>query len=783
MQAGHLSTRRNSCDGPLSGLPAFASQVPTGMSRRAQASPQTPMLDADVLGDLIDLNIFDIEKCGKSPQERRLSLMKNFDAIKQQFIESLRQNVDNPYVRHVANRASLSVSEMEQLIASMSMDITKVQRLNLSGTTVAKQSPFHIRSFYSELEDKQTLLADMAWMQSRPSLSKEQLTHDLKILAERSENRLAALHQDPAPHVDTFCVGRGNNMTKYFEYMPNKQSASILFVGQNNGTWQGHYQLAQTSGVLEFGPETAASNHNADLHEAFSVSQVDANHLYQGMVHSQCIHDFPGVAAEVSKVTHGETSGYQIEIAYTFMGEIQLKTVHADKLVIGTGLSQSKNIFYQKGQFFKEDFRPIVGDGAGYLFRSLVQAGYFQPSGRTKSKTPDLDELRQLLSEKYTKNQIELTFKLINRIDQGRALGSQISKADYEQLAQFNTERGFTPLVDGSTFILSDAECAERGKGRQILIWGGGGTAAAAVRRGMFLKDIPKLKVTPESYEKERVNDVLWIARNGFDTLRDGTLAVDAKTTLGQAGKLWDSCELIGIEPREDKIRVLIDRYHRVDNPSDHEQVVMRDIAGAPYPCVAERQVVEVDQLVHNLGQDNRNIEQLFEGIHVAEETIEIVKDPDLDVPLYGTLTGHPNIQFHGAAFVAGSLTRKAGGIMETAIAIENTPPDVGPGSMPLAWATIRAAHLSDSDVHYDAVNATMDFGSVIDKHLAHWGISDSDVREAFLKDVVENRTETRGGITTRTLNRLIDKYDLKGKVTVDGVSMLRPLVIAEAAV
>jgi len=69
-----------------------------------------------------------------------------------------------------------------------------------------------------------------------------------------------------------------------------------------------------------------------------------------------------------------------------------------------------------------------------------------------------------------------------------------------------------------------------------------------------------------------------------------------------------------------------------------------------------------------------------------------------------------------------------------------------------------------------------MDYVAFIDQHLIHWGIFDKAVRKNFLKEVVENRSETRAGITSRKLNELIEKHGLKGVLTVDNVSILRPI-------
>jgi hypothetical protein len=730
-----------------------------------------------LLGDLIDLGIFDVRRFGESPEERRSYLINHSCAARTYFIESLAENIDNPLLQHLMKKTSLNKDEIEKLIAEMPIDDEQIRRINLSDVNVVNQSPFHARSFFSELENKDQFLEDMAWMNSNVLVMQKRFAEELEELDARNTARLRKLHETQVPRYDTVCIGRGNNMTKYWEHMQDKKNQSIIFIGKDGGIWDGHSQLAQMSSILEYEAETAASNYNPRLQEAFGVSHLDARHFYQSLVHSQYIHDFPAVAGEVLKIRNSPVSGYEIQVAYNLEDSRHPKAVHANKLIVGTGLSDSRNALYQKGQFYKNDFESIVGNKAALLYRALADAGYFQHSGKTLNKIPQPADIKKIYKEECTDDQIESIIDVIKQINNGRTLTPLLSKADYERLSTFDPDKGFTPIVDGNAFILSDAECSARGKGRTILAYGGGGTAAACVRRGLFLKDRPSIRLNPESYGK-RVNEVIWIAERGLSALREGTLAVDARTTLEEVGRLWNCCEITSIEPLEagDKLRISIDRYHVVDDISGHEKVVLRRIDGKLHRCVAERKVIEVDQLVNCIGQDNRNIEQIFDGINISAGTAEITKEPNLHVPLYGSIKGHQNIQFHGAASAAGVLNRKYMQAIEPVIKSENTPLDAVPGSMPLSWSSIRASHFSSSGIYYESVNATMDFKAVIDRHLHHWGVSDKDVREAFLKEVVQHRSETGSGITCRKLDELIGRHGLRGVLTIDGVNMLRPI-------
>lgn len=747
------------------------------VSRKSNES--TVSLTSVVLGKLINFGIFDVARYGRSPQERHLYMINNIEEVKEHFIESLKKNLSNPMLQYVMTETKFNLSDLYKLIVEM--PIESISKFNLSDIRIVDQLPFYIRSIYSSLEDKAQFVQDMDWMNPRSLETQQIFKRELALVELGNEKRLLALHNEPAPYVDTLCIGRGNNMTKYWEFMPPEgKDNSTMFIGQNSGIWHETYQLAQRSGVLEYSPDTAASTYNSNILESFNDSQVNAKHLYQSLIHSQLIHQFPGIVGEVTKVTRHPENGYQVQITYNLAGKRYFKTIHVNKLIVGTGLSDSKNIFYQKGQFYKEDFKGIVGDNAPHLFRSLVNLGYFQPSGKSLYKTPQLHELQHAFRGQYTNDQIASITQIINTVNDGRMLSSLLSKIDYERLATFNPNKGFTPIVDGNTFILSNAESTEQGMGRKILVWGGGGTAAAATRRGLFNEDAPHIKVTPETF-KERVNDVTWIARNGFDTLRDGTLAFDATSTLDREGRLWGSCELTGIEPIEgDRLRVFIDRYQVVNDFKKYptNSIVMRNIEGRPRPCIKTQEILEVDQLIHNLGQDSRNIEQIFEDVDINSNA-EIAIASELGVPLYGTVKGDPNIQFHGAAFSTYPFANKSIPILEKTIVSENVPPDVGPGSMPLSWGSLRATHFTNFGVYYKSVNVTMDFAALIDRHLQRWGIVDAKLRDNFLKDIVANRVETRGGITTHTLNQIIRKHGLQARLMVDSTCMLCPILSA----
>jgi hypothetical protein len=730
-----------------------------------------------LLGDLIDLRMIEFEHSSLSLIDRQRETVENFEKMKPRLIQSIRQNQNDPLMAHILQKAGMRIDGVVNEVSNILLDSLNVRELNLGNMKVVDQLPFHARSVYQNAERKDTLLSDFTWMKARAAQTNQTHESSLTDLDRQAQQRLLTLHMDPAPKVQTLFMGRGSTITHFYEDMAPNEKDSLLFVGPDTGIWHGNYQLAQTSGLLEFEPKFAASNFNTNIEEALNVSQINARHFYKGLINSQYRSHLPFINATVKRIQRDRNQKIKADIAYSLNGEAFQKTVCADNLVVGSGLSGAKNVLYQRGQFYKEDFQHVVGDSAASLFRFLEKNGYFDPSGKSLFKDPVEHNVFDLLAGAYTKNQINKIVQTIKKINEGRAISPIIGKEDYEYLTQFNPKRGFTPIIDGNSFILSDAECANSGAGRSVLIWGGGGTAAAAVRRALFLKDIPEVKLTAQSYHDARVNEVIWVAQNGLNALRDGTLAVDAQSTLKQAGCLWNCCELTGIETsKNNRIRININRYHVVSDPEQHEDVVMRLIEGMRYPCVAESQMLEVDQLVYNLGQDNRNVEQLFEGINLNTESIFLARDKASGMPTHGELKGIPNIRFHGSVLTSSSFANTIMPEMDRLIESENVPPDVGPGSMPLSQSLIRSDHFSRSGRYYERINASMDFAQLIDRHLQHWGIQHEAKREKFIKAIVANRTETRGGITTQTLNNLISAYDLQGVLSVDSSCMLHPL-------
>jgi hypothetical protein len=774
-----LPTSGGHLDAHAQSLRPLSARVITQPGRNAENLNSEAIM---MMRNLVDFGILDVRIKDKTPKERAEIIINNLETHKALFCAAVRENAENqnPMLIEIMDKNHLTMEKIEELISKITTDTAPdiLRNINMGDLRKIDQQAYYARSFYPSLnaETKAQFHQDMQWMNAKHKLVEQGFKNDLMTLENANMKRLAMFHANPSPHVDVLCIGRGNNMTRYWEYSPNKHEQSTLFVGQNNGLWEDHYQLAQTSGVLEFDPETAASNYNPNLAEAFGVSQVDAKHLYQGMIHSQVVHDFPSIPGEVVNITRHPTSGYKVQVAYNFNGENHIKTVHTNKLIVGTGLSGAKNIFYQKGQFYKEDLKPIFGNAAPEVYGLLVKGGYFKNSGASLNKEPKLADLTGLLDRQCTPNQIESLTALINDINSGRVLGSLLSKVDYERLSTFDNKRGFTPIVDGNAFILSDAECSPQGAGRTILVWGGGGTAAAAARRGLFLKDTPDIKLTPETY-KQRKNDVIWIARNEFDALRDGTLALDATSTFKDAQNLWPNCELVGIKPVGNKMQLSIERYLPAPPVTDPTQIVMRRVDGVDRPCIRKMEIVEVDQLVYSHGQENRDVEQIFDGIDMSSGNMKLVIDTKLDgAPIHGTLKDNPDIEFHGAALTAGAMGRVSNDAMNKLIETENIPRDVGPGGMSLAWGLMRADHFSNSGIPYPTVNASMDLKGLIKQHLQRWGVLDEKVCDDFVNEVVAHRTEMRGGITASTLKGLIKKYDLKSKLTVDSESMLKPI-------
>ncbi len=314
---------------------------------------------------------------------------------------------------------------------------------------------------------------------------------------------------------------------------------------------------------------------------------------------------------------------------------------------------------------------------------------------------------------------------------------------DFEDLSQFDQNKKFTPIIDGDQFILTDTE-EKSPESRTIVIYGGGGTAAACYRKGFFGND---RKTEPRPFENQK-NKVIWVAKNGFKSAGGGKLATKALAAAKKRNELF-TAELreITLSPKKEKLKLSFTPFHKTTEASD---------------LLSE---IECDQFIYALGQEDIDLAQACEELNLELE-LDINKT---GMPL-GVKTKDEKIHFFGAAAMA---IRQQDYISATWkwLHEENIGPDVGPGSMPPSRAQIKQ-YISEIGLPIECVNVNIDNSHLIQQFLKQSGIEPEKI-PFFMIDILQARKDSTSGCTTTTLQNLLDKHAINSKVQILGLTHL----------
>lgn len=313
-----------------------------------------------------------------------------------------------------------------------------------------------------------------------------------------------------------------------------------------------------------------------------------------------------------------------------------------------------------------------------------------------------------------------------------------ISKEDLKSLSHFSQTKGFTPIVDGNQFILSDSE--EHGPPRSILIYGGGGTAAAVFRKAFFNTDIGT-EHRPFDIS-QRQNSVFWCARAGFDTTGNGKLASSAMNAVKQSRSVLTDLTLARIEHPDQTGRLTLTfNFHK--NSSQF--------------------VIKCDQLIYSTGQTNFDLLSLCQ---------EILPDCSLHEDILPTCirTENRSVHFFGAASMAVAPDQFIPKTWKW-LKRENIGEDVGPGSMPPSRAQIKK-YLTSEGLPVESVNVNIDSTSLIRKLLRSAGVSPNR-SSSFIQELLNKRGDGPSGCSHQTLQKLVERYNLDAFVEIRGHSHL----------
>lgn len=310
------------------------------------------------------------------------------------------------------------------------------------------------------------------------------------------------------------------------------------------------------------------------------------------------------------------------------------------------------------------------------------------------------------------------------------------SLEEYNLLSKFDESLGFTPLVDGDQYVLTDTQ-EKNFKKRTIVIYGGGGTAAACYRKAFFGHDRKK---SPDTFESQiNQNEVLWIARDGFEAAGKGKLATSALKTA----KLREESLITELDKVSRKNGRLKLRFRRIQN--------------------GNKQIFKIicDQLIYAIGQDSAQLKQLCEEFEAG-----LLLDINQDGMPICVRTDDNKIHFFGAAAMA--IRQKE--YMEQTwkwLHQENIGPDVGPGSMSPSRAQVRE-YVNRLGFPIQTVNVNADSIYLVRKFLEQCEVENKKIN-LLIADILLARKDSTAGFSKEKLQAFLDKYELNTQLYIIG--------------
>ncbi|MGQ3890191.1 hypothetical protein ACQUW5_14330 [Legionella sp. CNM-1927-20] len=317
-----------------------------------------------------------------------------------------------------------------------------------------------------------------------------------------------------------------------------------------------------------------------------------------------------------------------------------------------------------------------------------------------------------------------------------------LKKEEFLKLNLFDRQRQFTPIIDGNDFILASKE--EHKTGKTIVIYGGGGTAAACYRKGFFGNDLHTQE--REFVEKHQRNQVFWVAGN-FDKAGTGTLATTALANARARKELFYGTLQSIQENKEGK---LILTFKNSQESTSHH------LNSGTF-------TITCDQFIYSVGQDNSHIRSICKEI---EDELALLFDEESDMVL-NVSSNDKRILFFGAAAMA---IREKDYMSATWswLKSENIGGDVGPGSMPPSRAQIKRYNFLHGH-KIDSINANMDNKYLVIKFLEEMNISKIDAIN-FVHDLLKARQENvPAGANYIQIKELLIKHRLDNLLEIKG--------------
>ncbi|MBM3194083.1 MAG: hypothetical protein FJZ59_07630 [Chlamydiae bacterium] len=524
--------------------------------------------------------------------------------------------------------------------------------------------------------------------------SYDRLSIAKKELKEKSATLMGLIEKEGAPEIEHLIIGRGDTaLALWTEEHQKKHSTphsfeclpEVLLIGKDSGSWKRDYTLAQRHAMLER-LKTPCQPSDFVTDETYVRNRhVNARHLYQANQCSLAETNAPVLDTEIKEVENFKPGMYD-----------------------------------EKTPWEKPDSP----------YRALVQTSI----GPKYIYTKKIDICAGLG---------EATNPLLNPVKVGgEILKAPLSKEDFTRLSRFDPEKRCTPLIDGNEYVLSDIE-GMSSKGRSVIVYGGGGTAAACGRKAFHGDD---LNGEEKSFAREDAkNSVLWVARNDFEKSGTGTLASKALRELEKRKGLT----LVEIIESDGRLNVTFAETTG-DSLTLHKFV-----------C---------DQLIYSTGQTDDHLHPFLKNITDKPEPLFVEVEDGSDEVLVGAKAGD-DIRLLGAAADAAITTRFDTGTWKF-LHSTHVGGDVGPGSMPPTTAQLRLLKATES-TRLHIVNLNIDHPSVIKRFLYEAG-APPRVIQNFLEDLLLEREKSKPkGFDREITKQLIRKHTLDAYVSLDGHSSL----------
>lgn len=234
-----------------------------------------------------------------------------------------------------------------------------------------------------------------------------------------------------------------------------------------------------------------------------------------------------------------------------------------------------------------------------------------------------------------------------------RKLSSGQVSNDIEHLTVYDHAKGFTPIVDGNSYMLTRRE--EQSPKKEVIIYGGGGNATACYRKAFFKSDT-NLEQKKYTDENRYNHSIQWVSRDGFELAGYGRLAKNAIEYANRNNDLLCG-ELIKVEEgKNGKVKLYLKdvpgtyETNPIEmNAENKKKHPLQEITFAGVKQLVR--VFECDQFVYTIGQDNRDLKAMFNEF---TSNCTVFEDQASQMPL-GVKSQDGVVQFWGANAIVAS--------------------------------------------------------------------------------------------------------------------------------